>query len=423
MASLSQDESRKISTRVKDGQASSRRQGVLYGNGNILGYDRVGSTYEINKEQAESVSAIFNLYSQGYGIRKLVTELEMRGLKNSIGTTKWYMSTIQRVLSNTTYYGSITYGKSYSTDYLEQTRKTNFDESKKLIKELNIPPIISKELWDKCNEIRKSKTMPCNNEEKLKNSYGYKKASIVWLNKLKCGCGASMRRNKWRNNKNGTNVYGYQCYNQVQNGNIEYRQKRSLDTTDSCGIKIVAEWKLKLMAKYIFKNLWDNKTEIIKETYSMIKNSIDIPDIEKRQHEIRKLQTEINKNQTRINNLIELRVDGDISKEEFNLQKEKYSKLIEESDEKISQLDILSNQDQMLKTLNDIEKALDKRLYGEEINDGVINKAVNKIIAKGNDVFDWYLCLSDKPTTLQVHGNHNGQSPIYVTDCSSRIEQ
>ena len=40
MATLAQEESRKVSERVKAGQKISRDNGVLYGNGNILGYDR-----------------------------------------------------------------------------------------------------------------------------------------------------------------------------------------------------------------------------------------------------------------------------------------------------------------------------------------------------------------------------------------------
>lgn len=60
MATLAQDESRKISERVRAGQYISRENGVLYGNGNILGYDRVGSTYVINPEQAETVTIIYD---------------------------------------------------------------------------------------------------------------------------------------------------------------------------------------------------------------------------------------------------------------------------------------------------------------------------------------------------------------------------
>ena len=49
MATLAQEESRKVSERVKAGQHISREQGVVYGCGYILGYDRnVGESYVIN---------------------------------------------------------------------------------------------------------------------------------------------------------------------------------------------------------------------------------------------------------------------------------------------------------------------------------------------------------------------------------------
>ena len=63
MATLAQEESRKTSERVRAGQKISRDKGVLYGNGNILGYDRDKNTgtYVINAEQAETVKMIAKL--------------------------------------------------------------------------------------------------------------------------------------------------------------------------------------------------------------------------------------------------------------------------------------------------------------------------------------------------------------------------
>ena len=70
MATLAQEESRKVSDRVKAGQAISRQNGTLYGCGNILGYDLKRNiddkgnwnpsenTYVINPEQAETVSKL-----------------------------------------------------------------------------------------------------------------------------------------------------------------------------------------------------------------------------------------------------------------------------------------------------------------------------------------------------------------------------
>ena len=65
MATLAQEESRKISERVRAGQMISLEKGVLYGTGNIIGYDRVDGTYVINPEQAETIRTVFTLYSQG----------------------------------------------------------------------------------------------------------------------------------------------------------------------------------------------------------------------------------------------------------------------------------------------------------------------------------------------------------------------
>ncbi len=89
MATLAQEESRKISERVRAGQAVSRENGVLFGNGNIIGYDRVGSTYVINPEQAATIRTIFELYSQGLGQMKIVNELTRRGCKDGNGNVKW----------------------------------------------------------------------------------------------------------------------------------------------------------------------------------------------------------------------------------------------------------------------------------------------------------------------------------------------
>ena len=82
-----------MSERVKAGQKISRDNGVIYGTGNIMGYDRKGSTYVINPDQAETVRMIFEMY-----------------LNRNIGSKK---------IANPTYMGYLVYGKSFSNNYLE----------------------------------------------------------------------------------------------------------------------------------------------------------------------------------------------------------------------------------------------------------------------------------------------------------------
>ena len=127
MATLAQEESRKTSERVRAGQKISRDKGVLYGNGNILGYMYVKGDFE---------------------------------------------------------------------------------------------PIISEEQWERCKQIReqrKRKVHYFSLDGDVIHTAGIHASGDVWVKKLKCRCGYRMRRNKWRKNKNGDIIYGYKCYNQLNN--------------------------------------------------------------------------------------------------------------------------------------------------------------------------------------------------------------
>ena len=140
MATLAQEESRKISERVRAGQAVSRENGVLYGNGNIIGYDRVGGTYVINPEQAETIRMVFELYSQGLGEKEVVNELTRRGRKDGHGNVKWSCVKISRILRNATYMGYIGYNKSKVNNFLEKKRIKNLDESTFILKKGDFEP-------------------------------------------------------------------------------------------------------------------------------------------------------------------------------------------------------------------------------------------------------------------------------------------
>ena len=126
MATLAQDESRKTSIRVKSGQQTSMENGVFYGNGNILGYDRVGKEMIINPEQAKTVRMIFDDYLDGVGIRAIKFRLEQAGRLTAMGKSNWHESNISKVLQNSFYCGIISYHKEFTPDFLEQKKIRNF---------------------------------------------------------------------------------------------------------------------------------------------------------------------------------------------------------------------------------------------------------------------------------------------------------
>ena len=276
MATLAQEESRKISERVRAGQAVSRENGVLYGNGNIIGYDRVDGTYVINPEQAATIRTVFELYAQGFGQKEIVNELTRRGCKDGNGNVKWSCVKISRILRNATYMGYVCYNKSKVNNFLEKKRIKNLDEDTFVLKKGDFEPIVSEALWRRCECIRKSRIqkyqMPSGEERRR----GTRIPQHLWVKKLRCRCGSGYNRFKWRVLQDGTPIYGYQCNYRTQSPAKSFVEKNHLTGQKSCDAISICEWKLDLMAKRIFEQLWGDQREAVLKACQMVESCIDV---------------------------------------------------------------------------------------------------------------------------------------------------
>lgn len=316
MATLAQEESRKTSERVKAGQKISRDNGVLYGNGNILGYDRVGDTYVINEEQAETVRMIFDLYLQGYGSMKIANILTERKRKTASGLVKWSISNIMRAIRNATYTGTKCYNKSRSNNFLEQKRINNLDMSTYEYVEGDFPAIVSQEVWDKAQEIRTSRVKP-SLVSSTKTTHSKRDSKDIWVNLLRCSCGSSFRKNKWHTKNDGGISYGYQCYNQLNNGNKKKRVELGLDTEGYCDSRMIADWKLDFMAKSLLEHLWTDRKESVLLALDLIKRYYRDERVTSGMGDTAVIQAKLNKATSRLQNLIAMRADGEITKDEY----------------------------------------------------------------------------------------------------------
>lgn len=206
---MAQEESRKISERVLAGQKISRQNGVLYGSGNIIGYDRdkVNRTYVINEEQAATIRMVFTLYSQGYGEKAIVNELSRLGRKDGRGNVSWSCTKISRILRNATYMGYVCYNKSKVNNYLEKKRINNPDETSFVYVKGNFEPIVSEALWHECERIRKSRISSLRLPDGEARRKGARTTKNLWVSKLRCRCGSSYRIFNWRKLKDGTPVF------------------------------------------------------------------------------------------------------------------------------------------------------------------------------------------------------------------------
>ena len=122
MASLAQDESRRISERVKFGFSRAIEKGKVLGNNAIWGYDKNNCKLEINEEEADIIKRIFEIYSSGkIGIRKIGDELAKEGIYTRKGEIFAY-STIKNILTNPKYKGYYCGNKTRVIDFMSKQR-------------------------------------------------------------------------------------------------------------------------------------------------------------------------------------------------------------------------------------------------------------------------------------------------------------
>lgn len=398
MATLAQEESRKISERVRAGQAVSRENGVLYGNGNIIGYDRVDGTYVINPEQAATIRTVFELYSQGFGQKEIVNELTRRGCKDGNGNVKWSCVKISRILRNATYMGYVCYNKSKVNNFLEKKRIKNLDEDTFVLKKGDFEPIVSEALWRRCECIRKGRIqkyqMPSGEERRR----GTRIPQHLWVKKLRCRCGSGYNRFKWRVLQDGTPIYGYQCNYRTQSPAKSFVEKNHLTGQKSCDAISICEWKLDLMAKRIFEQLWGDQREAVLKACQMVESCMAAAAMQSDAGNA-ELQRKADKLEQRILNLGQMRADGELTKEQFH---KLYSQATKELEALQSKMGGQSNEPESASgfDLNKIKKGLSQMvdISTPRISEALIEEFVEVITPVKNHHYRWKLNFGESKT-------------------------
>ncbi|MBQ8950075.1 MAG: recombinase family protein [Eubacterium sp.] len=395
MATLAQNESKKTSLRVKAGQKVSFQNGVLYGNGNILGYERVGHDLIINPEQAETVKLIYQLYLDGMGAKSIQYELEKRNRKTATGLSKWSAANITHVLKNPFYCGIIVYRKQYVPDFLEQKKINNFGDVEQTVVEGKHEPIISKEDFEEVQRLIKARSVVDYNG-KIR---GLRPVKTVWGRLLKCSCGCSTQKVKSHTTKSGENKYSYQCYGQVRTGTIKTRIKKGLSIEGICDVPMIQQWKLELMAKMIFDSLFKDKEKILNLADELLEYGISEERKTDYSAEILRCQNLLKKQRSKLDVLLELRLNQEIEPSEY---KEKQESIRTEINKLESRIAALNNTSEAKGTDPKDKIVALKKLLKEKISfkdgvipDAIIEALVEKIVMDKNH-FIWKLKIVNK---------------------------
>jgi len=402
MATLAQDESRKTSVRVKAGQQTSMKNGTFYGNGNILGYDRVGRDLVINPEQAKTVRMIFDLYLSGMGVTSIRYEIEKAGRLTSTGKEKWFDSYISRVLRNTFYCGIITYHKEYVPDYLKQKKIKNTGELEYTRVKGSHTPIVTEEEFERVQQLVEQRSKKITRANNRSQNIGRRPNATVWGRLMVCQCGKHFNAH-YHERKDRNSGVDYQCYTSVNRGSRAERIRRGLSVDETCDTPFIPGWKLEMMAKRIFSTYISDADNILGVAYSILERHIaDREETADNSDVIDRKNAEIERLREKIANLIEMREDGDIDKEFFRKRKGELDAKIDRLEQDIANLSPQTVQP----PVTDFASRLDllKERLREYVNfqdNGVSESVIEAFIEKiwvAKDEFRWYLRSGDGVT-------------------------
>lgn len=196
---------------------------------------------------------------------------------------------------------------------------------------------------------------------------------------------------KWRVNRDGTVIHGFQCYRRTRRPSISYLQEHGLDLSISCQIKAISEWKLDLMAAKVFEHLTFDKGKTVKEVYRILNRCMAE---EKTVRISRKamLEKSIAKQRERLDKYIDLCADGIITKQE----------LMERRKGLDNQIADLQSQYESVEQEDERSGALDMKLISQKLDEWqraskndvdreLINSCVAQITPLTNEEFRWAL--------------------------------
>lgn len=216
MASLAQQESQSLSQNVKLGLQFRYQNGQVQVNHNhFLGYTKdADGNLIIDPEQAEVVKRIYREYLEGSSMDKIAAGLEKDGILTGAGKTKWWASTVKKILTNEKYIGDALLQKTYTTDFLNKTRVKNNGIVPQYYVEGNHEAIIPKDIYLQVQEelVRRRVVKTSANGKKRSYSCNHCFAQIVV-----CGdCGEMFRRIHWNNR--GCKSIVWRCISRLEPG-------------------------------------------------------------------------------------------------------------------------------------------------------------------------------------------------------------
>ena len=182
MFNLAEDESKKLSSRIKFGHRQAIKNGHVLGSSNITGYKKDKCKLIIDDDEATFIKKLFELYATGkYGFYKLSKKLANLGFYNKNGNI-YDKESLKRMIQNPKYKG---YYRGNTTEIIDYRTKKKIKVKKSeqvIYKSVDgtVPAIVSESIWNRANEILLSRTKNSQNNNSYNGGLKYPLSSKIY---------------------------------------------------------------------------------------------------------------------------------------------------------------------------------------------------------------------------------------------------
>lgn len=370
MAGVAQDEIRKLSERLKFGFRQAIKNGHVLGNDKLYGYDKKDCVLTVNKEEAEIIRIIFDLYgNQRLGTRTISKRLMELGYTSREGNA-FNTLTIRHILENPKYKGWYCGNKSQSVDYRTK-RNVLLDESEWVTyPDPSIPAIVSEGLWNRANALYKRRR-----EEMKSHSSGLSFHNrYPYSTKIYCEeHGTTFHRQVIQTKKGQQEVWQCKVYRSHGRAACSAPQIRNSD--------------LDFILSDIFKELIRDKQKIIDSLVTVLTNIPKEVDYGKLRCQV---ENEMDDLERKKNRLLDLSIAGALTVEEFKERNDAFNIQILECQGKLTAI----RQEEESRSSEELDipairRALDEALrFTGEIDTALVATILDEVVVKKESTKD-----------------------------------
>jgi DNA invertase Pin-like site-specific DNA recombinase len=380
--SLAEFYSQNLAREVMKGMRTKGSKGLITVSSPPYGYKAgINGEHVIIPKESEIVQLIFDLYANGVPKSKII----------EIANDKGYVSRRNNPLSERSLYGMLRNEKYIGTYTLE------FSTGEKIvIKDCeNVPPIISKDLWERVQNEHKNRVKPRSTPNQ----------QYVLTGKLTCGyCGNPIIGGSVKRTKDGVNAY-YNCRARRKNTHYSNEKCHNPSLRKDVYEKLVLDT---LKDEILKEESLDKLAALVIEEYQK--------EVQKPKTPTSKLKKELDKNKKAQAKLVDLYVKESISNDILDTKMEVLKKeqtILEKEIKKNTQLEY-SNQVSKDTVINFIKQFLEELPQDDYIrNRMLVNTFIDEILVfKDSLIITFKIRVGEMGDNVKLKGDNFSLTPV-----------